>query len=110
MSIHFSTLMLLFVTLNQSTALYSYFQTLNEPGIIIHSISISNSNEIFIVGEDSKIHVYMNKGNNFAKHSTLSDSGYAINVAEITRDGKWILSVHEDVAIVYRLNRETLFY
>ena len=60
-------------------------------------ISMSDQNEIFIAGgDDNKVHVYLNEGDNFVKYDTLNHpSNHYVYVADITGDGKWILSVDD---------------
>ena len=69
-------------------------------------ISITDNNEVFIVGgDDNKIHIYLNTGDNFVNDDALIDSIDDINIADITGDGKWILNIDESgVVLVYKFN------
>ena len=75
-------------------------------------ITMSDGNEVLIVGGYSKyVYVYMNQGDKFVTHNYLSEESSSINTAEITGDGKWILSIHDNGKIViYKFNHETHKY
>ena len=76
-------------------------------------ITISDQNEVFIAGgDDNKIHIYLNEGDGFTSYSTLSDSNYNVKVADITGDGKWILSTdnYYQLVLIYKFSLETQKY
>ena len=75
-------------------------------------ISMSDNNEIFIAGgDDNKVHVYLNKGENFVNDDALVDSFHDAIVADITGDGKWILTIDESgVILIYTFNLTTHKY
>ena len=84
---------LFFIVLKQATTLYSSLLNFTEPSNYLRMISISNNNEIFVVGgDDKKVHIYLNEGGNFTNHDTLLHSTSYVNVADITGDGLWIMS------------------
>ena len=59
-------------------------------------ITISDHNEIFITGgDDYKVHVYLNEGDKFINHDSLLHSSGHVDVADITGDGKWMMTVDE---------------
>ena len=72
-------------------------------------ISISEYNEIFIAaGADWKVHVYLNKGDNFVNDDSLMDSSSDVVTADITGDGKWIMSVGKHGAVyIYKFSFKT---
>ena len=75
-------------------------------------ISISDHNEVFIAGgDDDKVHVYLNLGDNFVNDHALTDSSSDVNIADITGDGKWILSTDESRNIrIYKFDLKTHKY
>ena len=107
-------LFFIFVTniICQSASHYSYVATFIEPAHYLRMISMSDHNEIFIAGgDDNKVHVYLNEGDNFVNHDTLVDSFHDTIVAEITGDAKWILTVDESgVVLAYCFNMNTHRY
>ena len=91
----YCTLLLLTIPV-QNTALYSPLQIFKEPENVTNMISISDENEIFIAGgNDNKVHVYLNNGDSFTNGDSSFSTSDDLNVAKITGNGKWILTVDE---------------
>ena len=88
MKVFYFSLLLLLISSIQNEAIYSPWQTLTEPTDKLRMISISDRNEVFVAGgNDDKVHVYLNQGDNFVSDHTLTDSYSDVYVAEITEDG-----------------------
>ena len=102
----FILLIFFIIAHDQSVSNYSYLSTFTEPSHYLRMITMSKNNEIFIAGgDDNKVHVYLNIGGRFVNHDTLVDSFHDAIVADITGDGKWIMTIDESgVIFVYKFN------
>ena len=102
-------LIAIFGTLAESRPLYSEIGNFTEAESYLRMMTMSDHNEIFVVGgDDHKVHIYVNEGDNFVNHDSLLHSSNHVDVAEITGDGKWMLAIDESgFAFIYKFNLKT---
>ena len=112
MKVFYFYLLLLLISSIKTKTLYSYSQTFIEATDQLRMISISDHNEVFIAsGDEKKVYVYFNQGDNFVSSHTLTIRNYDVNIADITGDGKWILSTDDSKNVrIYKFDLKTHRY
>ena len=105
------TLLILLVVTRSSFAEYSIMEIFNKFSSP-RMISFSDHNEVFVAGgDDHKAHVYLNEGDDFRSLDFTLESSGDVDVADITENGKWILTTDEyGVVDIYKFNFKTHEY